>query len=157
MSSRYVLHTFFASSLNLLLTDRLARHVTFQIFSKTALNDTQLESIMGTNNVRWVFRKEWDAYPELRPTRDFPPLQADEEGLYFLNSFETLISTMETSTVSARNAVALLLQKTLGWDFVHGGKKCSWKRDGKAMRAQDGPEDAETVSEAWAGWGCNSA
>ncbi|CEH15781.1 PCYOX1, FCLY [Ceraceosorus bombacis] len=128
-----------------------------KIFSKAALNDTQLESIMGTNNLRWVFRKQWDAYPELRPTRDFPPLQVDEGGLYFLNSFETLISTMETSTVSARNAVALLLQKTFGWDFVHGGKRCDWQK-GEEMLTSDmsSRRKEDDDQEAWAGWGCNS-
>lgn len=57
----------------------------------------------------------------------------------------SLVSTMETSTVSARNAVALYLEKVLGFDFVNGGKDCPWE-----------PPSASSSAPDWAGWGCQS-
>lgn len=105
---------------------------------------------MGPNNVLWVERKEWDAYPLLTPTREFPRIVVDD-GLFFLNAFERLISTMETSTVSARNAVALLLQDRFGYDFVHGGEDC--KFDVEEDSDEDEPKGDK---EAWASWGCHS-
>ena len=110
-----------------------------KIFSTERLSDETLDAILGLDTIGWVFRKEWDAYPRLKPTREFPPLVADER-FYYLNAMEPLISTMETSTVSSRNAVALLLQEWYGPDFVHGGDGC------------DRVNDAD-----WASWGCHSA
>jgi len=63
--------------------------------------------------VGWVFRKEWDAYPQLPPTTTFPPIRLDE-GLYYVNAFEPFISTMETETIASRNVVDLLLRETFG-------------------------------------------
>jgi prenylcysteine oxidase/farnesylcysteine lyase len=58
----------------------------------------------------------------------------------------SLISTMETSTVSARNAVALYLQQLFGFEFVNGGKECPWQSQ----------SDANITQADWAGWGCQS-
>lgn len=67
---------------------------------------------------------------------------------------DRLISTMETSTVSARNAVALLLQRKLGFDFVHGGEACPWEKKEKLSKSDDGTDDKFTKE--WADWGCKS-
>ncbi|KAI0367266.1 FAD/NAD(P)-binding domain-containing protein [Pilatotrama ljubarskyi] len=80
-----------------------------KIFSKERIDDEWLQQ-MFLGNVGWVLRKEWDAYPVLPPTTEFPPVKL-AEGLYYVNAFEPLISTMETETIAARNVVNLLLQE----------------------------------------------
>ncbi|GAA5822985.1 hypothetical protein JCM10212_006528, partial [Sporobolomyces blumeae] len=71
-----------------------------KLFSSRALATEQdLARIFGArNNVLKVVRKEWDAYPELAPvtsSRDLSRVRLDE-GFYYVNGFERLISTMET-------------------------------------------------------------
>ncbi|KAF8656393.1 hypothetical protein AX16_002578 [Volvariella volvacea WC 439] len=78
-----------------------------KIFSKQRMEDKWLQS-MFNNNVGWIYRKEWQAYPVLPPTQKFPPVKLDR-GLYYVNAFEPFISTMETETIASRNVVDLLL------------------------------------------------
>ncbi|THV06108.1 FAD/NAD(P)-binding domain-containing protein [Dendrothele bispora CBS 962.96] len=80
-----------------------------KIFSMEAVEDEWLNS-MFDGNVSWVYRKEWDAYPVLPPTTEFPPVKLDT-GFYYVNAFEPFISTMETETIAARNVVDLLLNE----------------------------------------------
>ncbi|KAJ3575893.1 hypothetical protein NP233_g794 [Leucocoprinus birnbaumii] len=80
-----------------------------KIFSSEALSDDWLADVFN-EQVGWVYRKEWDAYPKLPPTTTFPPVKLDK-GFYYVNSFEPFISTMETETVSSRNVVDLLLHE----------------------------------------------
>ncbi|KAI0777409.1 FAD/NAD(P)-binding domain-containing protein [Trametes elegans] len=80
-----------------------------KIFSKARVEDEWLKN-MFDGKVGWVLRKEWDAYPVLPPTITFPPVKL-AEGLYYVNAFEPLISTMETETIASRNVVDLLLQE----------------------------------------------
>ncbi|KIJ30166.1 hypothetical protein M422DRAFT_187434 [Sphaerobolus stellatus SS14] len=82
-----------------------------KIFSADKIEDEWLEKTFGT--VGWVYRKEWDAYPVLPPTEAFPPVMPTE-SLYYVNSFEPFISTMETETISSLNTVRLLLQNVFG-------------------------------------------
>ncbi len=56
---------------------------------------------------------QWDSYPKLPPTTTFPPVKADD-GLWYVNSMEPWISTMETETLSSRNLVDNLLRETFG-------------------------------------------
>ncbi|TFK57561.1 FAD/NAD(P)-binding domain-containing protein [Heliocybe sulcata] len=79
-----------------------------KVFSKERLEDEWLAE-MFEGQVGWVYRKEWDAYPELPPTTRFPPIKL-EKGLYYVNAFEPFISTMETETISARNIVDMLFR-----------------------------------------------
>jgi prenylcysteine oxidase/farnesylcysteine lyase len=125
--------------------DETKKEHVVKLFSAQRLSDEQLDAIFGPGRVRWTYRKEWDAYPYLVPKTSFPKLQADD-NLYFLNAMESLISTMETATVSSRNAVALYLQQEFGSDFVNGGKSCPWEGDQKDEDQAD-----------WAAWGCQSA
>ncbi|KAJ3489421.1 hypothetical protein NLI96_g2134 [Meripilus lineatus] len=79
-----------------------------KIFSKERVEDEQLTNLFG--EVGWVYRKLWEAYPVLKPTSEFPPVKLDR-GFYYVNAFEPLISTLETETISSRNAVDLLLSE----------------------------------------------
>ncbi|MCO5590077.1 hypothetical protein L7F22_044046 [Adiantum nelumboides] len=123
-----------------------------KIFSPERLSDEKLNEIFGQDKVVWTYRKEWDAYPYLIPRTTFPKVKADD-NLYFLNAMETFISTMETATLSARNAVALYLEQEYGSDFVHGGKDCPWKK-GDSAKKEEEPQKGESD---WAAWGCQSA
>ncbi|KAK0567786.1 hypothetical protein OC861_002529 [Tilletia horrida] len=58
-----------------------------KLFSPARLSDERLAELFGAGTVKWVYRKEWDAYPVLEPTSDFPPIVVDE-GLYYLNALE---------------------------------------------------------------------
>ncbi|KAL0580679.1 hypothetical protein V5O48_001320 [Marasmius crinis-equi] len=80
-----------------------------KIFSEEKISDKWLNTTFG-GQVGWVHRKEWDAYPKLPPTTDFPPVKLDN-GFYYVNAFEPFISTMETETVASRNVVDLLLNE----------------------------------------------
>ncbi|EST09280.1 Prenylcysteine lyase [Kalmanozyma brasiliensis GHG001] len=116
-----------------------------KIFSPSAIPVSLLDSLFG-DSISWVQRHEWDSYPQLHPTDRFPHIEIDD-NLYYSNALESLVSTMETSTVAAKNSVALLMKKWFGDAFVNG-KGCrygvgDWGRD---------PMDGEN----WAGWGCDS-
>ncbi|PWN36762.1 uncharacterized protein FA14DRAFT_140693 [Meira miltonrushii] len=123
-----------------------------KLFSQERLSDDKLNEIFGQDSILWTYRKEWDAYPYLTPTTTFPKIKADD-NLYFLNAMETFISTMETATLSARNAVALYLEQLYGSDFVHGGKNCPWQKE-NATKDDKEPQEGESD---WAAWGCQSA
>ncbi|TFK79186.1 FAD/NAD(P)-binding domain-containing protein, partial [Polyporus arcularius HHB13444] len=60
-----------------------------KIFSKQRISDEWLES-MFDGKVGWVLRKEWDAYPVLSPTSEFPPVIL-AGGLYYVNAFEPYV------------------------------------------------------------------
>ncbi|KAF8912946.1 hypothetical protein CPB84DRAFT_1841381 [Gymnopilus junonius] len=77
-----------------------------KIFSDHEISDEWLNT-MFNGHVGWVVRK-WNSYPKLPPTFKFPPVKLDR-GLYYVNSFEPFISTMETETISSRNVVDLML------------------------------------------------
>ncbi|KAH7104700.1 FAD/NAD(P)-binding domain-containing protein [Auriculariales sp. MPI-PUGE-AT-0066] len=81
-----------------------------KIFSKKRISDTWLEKAFD-GKVGWVYRKEWEAYPALKPRAlDTLPSLNPDEGLYYVNAFEPFVSTMETETVASRNVVELLLR-----------------------------------------------
>ncbi|KAF8845457.1 FAD/NAD(P)-binding domain-containing protein [Paxillus ammoniavirescens] len=82
-----------------------------KIFSKERISDEWLAKVF--DHVSWVYRKEWDAYPILSPTAEFPPVRLDQ-GFYYVNAFEPFISTMETETIASRNVVDLLLHEEFG-------------------------------------------
>lgn len=121
-----------------------------KIFSPQPMTDGQLDSLFGTETIGWIYRQEWDAYPELKPTRRFAPVSPDD-GLFYINAMETLVSTMETSTVASRNAVALQLKKWFGLDFVVG-RDCHFP----STSAEDVKDGEGDTRDGWDGWGCNA-
>ncbi|KAJ3801137.1 Prenylcysteine lyase-domain-containing protein [Lentinula aff. detonsa] len=80
-----------------------------KIFSEAPVEDKWLQSVFD-NQVGWVHRAEFDAYPKLPPTSSFPPVRLDH-GLFYVNAFEPFISTMETETLASRNVVDLMLNE----------------------------------------------
>ncbi|GMK54379.1 hypothetical protein CspeluHIS016_0109650 [Cutaneotrichosporon spelunceum] len=80
-----------------------------KVFSKAELSNDLLADIFG-DYPTWVYRKVWDSYPALHPTASFPPMQP-MQGFHYLAAFEPWVSTMETQTLSAREAVARSVQR----------------------------------------------
>ena len=64
-------------------------------------------------------RKVIHAYPILRPPRQFVAINLDGERMYYVNAMESVISTIETQTISAKN-IARLLAKS--WGHPHTQK-----------------------------------
>ncbi|ORY84492.1 Prenylcysteine lyase-domain-containing protein, partial [Protomyces lactucae-debilis] len=54
-----------------------------------------------------VFRHVWQSYPKSVPTEFFDQVEV-AENLFYANSFERWISTMETATIAGMNAAALI-------------------------------------------------
>lgn len=57
---------------------------------------------------------QWKS-PVLTPTTTFPPIKLDK-GFYYVNAFDSVISTIESSIISGRNVADLLLRE----DFSSG-------------------------------------
>jgi len=127
-------------------SSRKEKEYVVKIFSNKPVSDTLLDRLFGSSTISWVRRHEWDSYPLLTPTDRFPKIEVDE-NLYYSNAMESLVSTMETSTVAAKNTVALLLKKWYGGEFVNG-KDCQYS-------IEDEIRDPMKNSN-WAGWGCDS-
>ncbi len=62
-----------------------------KIFSTALLTDEWLSG-MFEGKVGWFLRKQWDAYPVLPPTTEFPPVKL-MDGLYYVNAFEPCVLT----------------------------------------------------------------
>ncbi|KAH8802400.1 Prenylcysteine lyase [Flagelloscypha sp. PMI_526] len=103
-----------------------------KIFSTEAISDREIHGF--ADNVGWIYRKEWDAYPYLPPPKSFPPIKL-ADGFYYVNAFEPFMSTMETETIASRNVVDLLLHDKFNgtsicgpvtpppndsWEYVYG-------------------------------------
>ncbi|OSC98850.1 hypothetical protein PYCCODRAFT_1438835 [Trametes coccinea BRFM310] len=114
-----------------------------KIFSEERVSDEWLQKVFD-GKVGWVYRKEWDAYTVLSPAVEFPPVKL-AEGLYYVNAFEPVISTMETETIAARNVVDLLLKEQ------YGAGLC--KSSSSANLTEDTSVDEDFVY----GWDCPAA
>ncbi len=95
-----------------------------KIFSSSPIPDSLLNRLFGLSTISWIHRHEWDSYPYLTPTDRFPKIQVDE-GLYYSNAMESLVSTMETSTVAANEHCWLATEELVWREFVNG-KNCRY-------------------------------
>jgi prenylcysteine oxidase/farnesylcysteine lyase len=79
------------------------------------LDDEIISSLFGGgSNVARIQRKNWNAYPILDPVSQEKPLgrvRIDDAGLYYINAFEPLISTMETEV-----SRFIRLSESLAWE-----------------------------------------
>lgn len=56
-----------------------------------------------------VIQQYWNPYPYSKPTTEFPDFQIDiHGGIYYLNTMEQFISTMETSALAGANVAGLI-------------------------------------------------
>ncbi|WFC95135.1 hypothetical protein MBRA1_001780 [Malassezia brasiliensis] len=114
-----------------------------KLFSWAPIPSKTINKIFGNGKVVWTHEKSWSAFPKLTPTDRLGQFEVDT-NLYNVNAMERLVSTMETSTLAAKNVVGLVLQKWLGSYFVHG-VRCKW-----SSRTPD-------IATAWDSWGCHSS
>jgi len=82
----------------------------YKVFSRTALSNELLEKLFVNSTI--VNMKVIKAYPVLSPQKAVPIVLAT--NLFYVNSFESFVSTMETETISGKN-VAKLVAKALGY------------------------------------------
>lgn len=108
-----------------------------KLFSLAPLSPQQLERILSGRNV-WTRHHAWSAYPQLTPPSKWPSFHV-AQNLYNINAMERWVSTVETSTIAAKNTVASLLQNWLGAGFVLG-QNCTW--------------ESASVAAHWDTWGC---
>ncbi|TIA99996.1 hypothetical protein E3P94_01914 [Wallemia ichthyophaga] len=83
-----------------------------KIFSESpsAWGDQDLHVLFGgSQNVGWTHRHVFKAYPYLQPENasSLPPFEVDD-GVFYINAMEPVLSTMESETVAARNVIGLL-------------------------------------------------
>ncbi len=50
-----------------------------------------MRSVFRTSFCPWLTRSQWDAYPVLSPTTNYSPMVLDD-GLYYVNGFETFVN-----------------------------------------------------------------
>ncbi|KAK4542383.1 hypothetical protein LTR36_006840 [Oleoguttula mirabilis] len=65
---------------------------------------------IGEKNISWLHRKVWHSYPYELPRVTFEEIQLDE-NLWYTSGIESLISTMETSSLSGMNVARLVVDK----------------------------------------------
>jgi prenylcysteine oxidase/farnesylcysteine lyase len=53
----------------------------------------------------------WPAYPHYHAPEDFAPIILDGKHLYYVNSFESAASAMETGAVAAENVARLIISR----------------------------------------------
>ncbi|TXT07375.1 hypothetical protein VHUM_03095 [Vanrija humicola] len=107
---------------------RVGNERVVKIFSLAHIDDDHLHRIFG-EKPSWVLRKVWESYPVLRPIAAYAPAEPIR-GLHYLAALEPWVSTMETQTLSAREAVARVVERWWGlglgecdggadaWDFT---------------------------------------
>ncbi|KAG8922639.1 hypothetical protein FRC02_011729 [Tulasnella sp. 418] len=97
----------------------------YKTFTLEPKSDEWLQKLFGQGTIGWTYRYDWDAYPYMTPRDSFPPIKPDDK-LFYVNSFEPLISTMETEILSARNVVDLLLKEEFDRGLCFGDDIPEW-------------------------------
>jgi prenylcysteine oxidase/farnesylcysteine lyase len=91
-----------------------------KIFSPAELSDDVLSALYQRDTVQWVHKTHWKAYPQLAPLTQHTytsPLLAD--NVYYVNSFEPVVSTMETESWSGWNVARLVAESWMLSPPVH--------------------------------------
>ncbi|GAB4855703.1 hypothetical protein Ancab_024346 [Ancistrocladus abbreviatus] len=83
--------------------------MTYKIFSQKPLDDLLLDRIFSVRMETILI--DWAAYPQYRAPEVFAPFILDGLHLYYVNTFESAASTMETSAVAAENIARLVLSR----------------------------------------------
>mmetsp|Transcript_44532 Transcript_44532/g.112209 ORF Transcript_44532/g.112209 Transcript_44532/m.112209 type:complete len:533 (+) Transcript_44532:51-1649(+) len=77
----------------------------YKVFSRAPLSDQLLAQLF--DNISWVHRSAFHAYPVLTPTPSMPTFRL-HDGLFYVNALESAFSTMETEAIGARNVASLV-------------------------------------------------
>jgi len=102
----------------------------FKVFSPNELTWEQLDTLFFDLSQDLVWRNEWDAYPKMiprTPKNPCPPVElVKNSNVFYVNSFEPFISTMETETLSAKNIIRLLWQRFVVNPISKNRETCDW-------------------------------
>jgi len=82
----------------------------YKVFSREKLTSDFLTTVFINGTI--LREIPWKAYPMLQPTSNFPAFSLDNQGLFYVNAFESAISCMETEMISGYN-IAKLTRKYL--------------------------------------------
>ena len=58
-----------------------------------------------------TIRIDWPAYPHYHAPEEFAPIILDGKHLYYVNTFESAASAMETGAVAAENVARLIIAR----------------------------------------------
>jgi prenylcysteine oxidase/farnesylcysteine lyase len=104
----------------------------YKIFSPARITPQDLSHFLGhtvtsddadvDGAVSWIYRKIWYSYPREYPRVTFEEVVLDD-GLWYTSGIESLISTMETSALSARNVARLVRDGWVGSGKEEGEKE----------------------------------
>ncbi|XP_078434829.1 farnesylcysteine lyase [Wolffia australiana] len=83
----------------------------YRIFSRRKMEDSLLNQIFRERTE--TVRIDWAAYPRYNAPEEFASFVLDGLHLYYVNSFESAASTIETSAVAAENVARLILSRLL--------------------------------------------
>ncbi|CAL9076593.1 unnamed protein product [Musa textilis] len=86
--------------------------MTYKLFSRAQLADVLLDQIFSKR--KETARINWPAYPHYEAPEVFAPIVLDGLHLYYINSFESAASTIETSAVAAENVARLIISRMSG-------------------------------------------
>jgi prenylcysteine oxidase/farnesylcysteine lyase len=100
----------------------------YKMFSPGYFGDDKIKAMLGVhgnvkmkgnhysgddNSITWIYRHTWDAaYPQEGPKLVFDDIKIDD-GLWYTAGIETLVSTMETSSLMGMNIAKLIVEE---WD-----------------------------------------
>ncbi|KAG0590199.1 hypothetical protein KC19_1G080500 [Ceratodon purpureus] len=85
----------------------------YKLFSGAPSSDELLGHIFRT--YRSTIRIDWAAYPHYTAPERFSPYVLDGRNLYYINTFESAASAIETAAVSAQNVARLILSRHPEW------------------------------------------
>lgn len=96
-------------SINIVDYDNITDTIFYKIFSPIPLDNESLSNYLfqDIKNVEIIFTKKWSPYPILKPIKKFPDFEIGK-GLWYLNSMEQFISTMETSALAGASVAGLI-------------------------------------------------
>jgi prenylcysteine oxidase / farnesylcysteine lyase len=84
----------------------------YKIFSRIEFNETMMKKYFHSYNISSVILKLQYAYPDLSPTNksEWHPIELDD-NFYYINSMESIISTIETELISSKNIALKIFNK----------------------------------------------
>ncbi|KAJ8447172.1 hypothetical protein Cgig2_022901 [Carnegiea gigantea] len=91
--------------------------ITYKMFSRKPLDENLLDQIFSIRKA--TIRIDWAAYPHYEPPEIFAPFMLDDWHLYYMNTFESAASAMETGAVSAENMARLILSRVSAGVYSH--------------------------------------
>ncbi|KAH9308434.1 hypothetical protein KI387_036345, partial [Taxus chinensis] len=81
----------------------------YKIFSRKPMAEDLLDKMFSIR--KETIRIDWAAYPHYKAPERFASFLLDDHHLYYINAFENAASTMETSSVAAKNVARLIMSR----------------------------------------------